>query len=358
MSLSRLEILDFRNLADVKIDLCHQFNLFYGENGSGKTSLLEAIYHLGFGRSFRTHRLNHLIRKGCEKFSLFGNVSSVPIGIERCRKGSFCIHLQKKEVHSAAELANVLPLQLINHTIYHLIDSGPKIRRQFIDWGVFHVEHFVFLSLWKKISRLLKQRNAALKIRPVSKKQVMLWQSDFVETAQLIDCLRRQYLERFEPILLQVLQQLLPLDKLNLVFYSGWDDKRSLEEVLNESLDADLERKYTFFGPHHADLRIYVDKAPIYDVLSRGQLKLFTCAMRLAQAILLKEQKQKPCVFLVDDLASELDDAHMKKVCGFLSGLDSQVFLTGTRFGFFDELFRENLCKTFSVKRGIINEVS
>lgn len=353
--LSRLEISDFRNLSDVKIYPCENFNIFYGENGSGKTSLLEAIYHLGVGRSFRTSVLSNLIQRGCEKFSVFGEVSSVPIGIERFCNGEFSIRVQKKDIYSAAELANTLPLQLIDHSIYNLIDLGPKTRRNFIDWGMFHVKHSDFLFIWKKMRRLLKQRNSALKMKPVLKKNIEIWDADFVDTAYLIDSLRREYLDDFRPIFSKVIKELLDVDEVELVFYSGWSEKKTLNEALKESLIKDIERGYTQLGPHRADLRFFINRVPVYDALSRGQLKLFTCAMKLAQAVLLKENMQKQCVFLIDDLASELDEKHQKIFCDFLSKLNSQVFLTSARFGSFDDLFCEKKINIFNINHGIIS---
>ena len=330
--------------------------MFYGENGSGKTSLLEAVYHLGFARSFRTSLLSRLVREGHEGFSVFGEVGSVPVGIERDCKGHFCIRLQREDIRSAAELAKVFPLQLINHTVYHLIDLGPKERRRFIDWGVFHVEHQVFLSLWKKLHRLLKQRNSALRIRPVSKKSIELWDAELVETAELITQLRRQYLDQLEPVLLSVIKRLLQVDNIRFVFCPGWEEKQSFQKTLSEALEGDLTRGYTRFGPHHADLRICTDKISVRDVLSRGQQKLLACSMRLAQAVLLKEQKGKQSVFLIDDLASELDEHRMRVVCEFLSELQTQVFLTCTREQTFDGLFEKKLTKRFHVEHGTIME--
>jgi DNA replication and repair protein RecF len=356
MSLSRLEISNFRNLKSTKIHPSPGFNLFYGENGSGKTSILEAIYHLGFGRSFRTHNLDRLIHRDFEKFSLFGEVSSIPIGIERCRKGQSCMRVRQKSVDSIAELVEVFPLQFINHDVYRLVNSGPKERRRFIDLGVFHAEHQRFLSLWKQWRRVLKQRNFALKMRPADKKRIELWNVDFVATACEIDLLRRQYLSQFELILLEIVKRFLHIDQLKILFYSGWNEKVSLQQVLDESLPSDVERGYTQFGPHHADLRIYLDKMPVSDVLSRGQLKLFVCAMRLAQAILLKEQAQKQGVLLIDDLASELDGARKQVICEFLSELKTQVFLTSAHSGIFDGLFDKNLTKIFYVQNGIVTK--
>ena len=206
--LSCLEINNFRNLTSIKVKPIEKFNIFYGENGSGKTSLLEAIYHLGVGRSFRTHLHNRVIQAGQDRFSVFGKIDNdIPIGVERSRGDSFNIRLSMKTVSSISSLAEVLPIQLIDPSCHLLINAGPTIRRKFIDWGVFHVEHNNFLLQWRKFQRTMKQRNAALKQKN-AEKEAALWNDDFVKAANAIDRLRKNYINQYQLVLTEVLARL------------------------------------------------------------------------------------------------------------------------------------------------------
>lgn len=349
MVLSSLEIHHFRNISHTKIVPSKEINIFYGENGSGKTSLLEAIYHLSLGRSFRTRYFDRVVQYGQERFSVFGDIASVPTGVERSRAGDVRIRINQADVYAASKLAANFPLQLINQDTYQLITAGPKIRRQFLDWGVFHVEHG-FLANWKKMRRALKQRNAALRS---NSRTAMFWDTEFIEAAYVLDKQRKEYIYRYQPILMKLLSSLLfdSSAKPQIDFYSGWDQSKPLDEILQATLERDGQLGYTQYGAHRADLRIFIDKTPIEDVLSRGQQKLFVCAMRLAQGILLKNEG-KNCTFLIDDLPSELDAQRLKLFCTLLSELDAQIFITGIVPQSFEGLFRNRVVNRFHVKHG------
>ena len=146
MTLNRLLIQNLRNLEGVDIAPSAQVNLIFGENGSGKTSLLEAVNLLALGRSFRSHKHKQLIKYHQPSFTVFGRVkiedgSDVPIGINRTFEGEASFKANGIIVPSAAELATYLPVQVINSETFLLLEGSPKVRRQFIDWLVFHVEH-------------------------------------------------------------------------------------------------------------------------------------------------------------------------------------------------------------------------
>src|SRR5271156_2642002 len=187
MSLRRLQVTDFRCLQSAAVDLDSRFTLISGANASGKTSLLEAIYVLGRGRSFRTRRLEHLIRRGSDRFVVFGEVESfdrrVSLGVEGSAAGVRA-RLSGAKVGSLAELALWLPVQIIDPEIHRLIEEGPSRRRRFLDWGVFHVEPR-FVDDWQRFQQTLKQRNAALKSRQ-PRAVVSAWEGDLVRHGELL----------------------------------------------------------------------------------------------------------------------------------------------------------------------------
>ena len=205
-----------------------------------------------------------------------------------------------------------------------------------MDWGVFHVEHR-FFHHWQQLKKALKQRNAALR-QYYRAQEVQLWDKDFVESAVLIDEWREAYLDAFTPIFNQLIRSWSTLPSLSFEYYRGWPRDRCLHVLLDESISRDQDLKYTFYGPHRADLRITCESHPVKDVLSRGQLKLVMIAMRLAQGILLKQLVDKSCVYLVDDLPSELDKQNLSLVVDALLSLGAQVFLTSVDKAAFGDL--------------------
>ena len=136
MPLRRLQVTDFRCLQSAALELDPSFTLISGPNASGKTSLLEAMYVLGRGRSFRTRRLDHLVRRGSERFVVFGEVEAlqrlVPLGVEGSEAGIRAKVLGEKAA-TLAELALQLPIQIIDPEVHRLIEEGPSRRRRFLD---------------------------------------------------------------------------------------------------------------------------------------------------------------------------------------------------------------------------------
>ncbi len=196
MSLRRLQVTDFRCLQSAALDLDSRFTLISGANASGKTSLLEAIYVLGRGRSFRTRRLEHLIRRGSERFVVFGEVDAfgrrLSLGVEGSA-GGVRAQLGGAKASSLAELAPLLPVQIIDPEIHRLIEEGPSRRRRFLDWGVFHVEPR-FVDDWQRFQQALKQRNAALKSRQ-ARQVITAWDGDVVRYGESLSMARSRYVE-------------------------------------------------------------------------------------------------------------------------------------------------------------------
>ncbi len=335
-TLEKLTITDTRNLVSVAFAPSPSVNILYGVNGSGKTSLLEAIHLLGTARSFRTPKIKSVIRQGESSCVVFGRVKDDgrprALGIVRAQDGSCKIHIDGQSARQSSELAALLPLQVINANTFRLLEGSPKDRRQFLDWGVFHVEHR-FLQAWKRCQKAMKQRNALLrnggprhgKIDP---SLLDIWNQELVQSGEEIDRYRAAYFERLLPVFEHTLAQLSALTDIRITYTRGWDKETSLAEVLERSLSRELEAGYTLWGPHRADIRIRHGSALAVESLSRGQQKTVICALKLAQGKLFSDIQAHGCVYLVDDLPAELDRDHRLKLCSMLEALKAQVFLT------------------------------
>jgi len=332
MSIRHLNVTALRNLSSVTLSPSPQINILFGANGSGKTSLLEAIHLLGLARSFRSQPLQSLIQHGQAQCSAFAELgadgdASRRLGVSRDRQGELQVRINGENARSLAQLAQELPLQLINPNSFRLLEGAPKQRRQFMDWGVFHVEQS-FLSTWQRLQRALRQRNAWLRRAKMADPFQAVWDKELCLAGEAIDNYRRSYIAALKPVFEQTLAQLIELDGLVLSYYRGWDKERSLAGVLAASLSRDQQLGATQAGPQRADLRLRLAGNNAADILSRGQQKLVICALHIAQGHLLTQAGRSACVYLVDDLPSELDEQHRRALCGLLEGLGCQVFIT------------------------------
>ena len=364
MQLNSLSISCLRNLRVVDLDFNPQFNIFWGENGGGKTSLLEAIHVLTTGRSFRAHQPRQMITFGENVCRIAGVVSSretintvnpIRMGVERHQSGSIKMRLAGQDCHSVALLAKTLPIQLINSDSYDILEASPQCRRKFLDWAMFHVEHS-FYSTWQRFKRALQQRNAALKVgKTLPVDSIRVWDKEFIEMGEIIDLQRKVVLAELIPLFSEIVGELLGVNKtITIQYQSGWKTEYSLREALDRYWERDLVWGYTTFGPQRADLEFMIEGVPAKNVLSRGQSKLYICALLMARASLLYKREGRRCVFLIDDLNSELDEKGSRLLIDALSGLGGQVLITSIEGAPLAKLLKGRAVAMYSVKDGII----
>ncbi len=289
--------------------------IFEGDNGAGKSSVLEAISLIASGRSFRTNKMSLVTQKGEDQFVIHGELSPLlKVGLNHIKSSkSNRVKVDGRIATSLSELTKLYPTQVICPESYHLIDSGPGERRKFLDWILFHVEHS-YHDVWRKFNRVLKQRNALLR-QHGSRARIAdfkFWDSQLNEHAETINQSRKNIMALLETYLSQVLDSMRVDFFKDLVshYYSGYGE--DLETKLSESFLSDRERGYTQYGPHKADLRIKIGSHMARDILSRGQKKVLINALYLAQTMLLKQRTDKDSLFIIDDFTSELDLANQQ----------------------------------------------
>jgi DNA replication and repair protein RecF len=353
MALVELNIENLRNIATAEIELSSGLNVIFGPNASGKTSLLEAVSLVCQGRSFRTPRIDQLIRHGEQGLMVVArlkvNQENQLIGLSREAKKTQ-VKINGERINRTTELVGRVPVFILTPESHELLDSGPKMRRQYLDWGVFHVEHR-YLAIWQQFHRVLRQRNGSLR-RKLSSEEITAWDRPLVEYAEQLHRLRKTYLEALTPILSAYGEKLIGV-KPEFSYHAGWDTSAApLAKQLQESLDKDRERGFTQLGPHRADIKIKVDGKPVLTVFSRGQQKLLICAMTLAQ---LKHLGQD-CLVLVDDLPAELDPHKRGLLLEALQESGAQVLVTATEPNLIDAR-NWQVHKMFHVEHGSFREV-
>jgi DNA replication and repair protein RecF len=327
MPLLRLQATDFRCLQAIDLELDPAFTLISGPNASGKTSILEAIYVLGRGRSFRTRLPEHLVRQSSDRFVVFGEVRvanrDFGMGIEAGKLGARA-RIDGRSAKALSELALALPVQVIDPEVHKLIEEAPSRRRRFVDWGVFHVEP-QFAFHWQRYQQALRQRNAALRARhPHS--VVAAWDPDLIASGEFVTHSRRDYVDRLQTSVESVSTAMLG-QPLTIRYRTGWSKDLSLEQALTASWALDRDRGVTQSGPQRADLVVEFDGHRARDRVSRGQQKMVAAALLLAQLTLFSREASVPTL-LLDDPAAELDSISLNRLIDQVRQLSAQLVVT------------------------------
>lgn len=334
MRLEQLRIRGLRCLADVSLALDPAINVFVGANGAGKTSVLEAVFLLSHARSFRSGAKEALLQRGMQQLSVFAEMRHADGRTNRLGLGRGGVRWEAKLDGTGVTIGQLVrecAVVCFEPGSHALIAGAAEERRRYLDWGVFHVEHD-FLSGWRRYQRALKQRNSLLRSTSSASDELFApWEEELAQCAEQIDRQRQAYIDLLRPRLLTSVEGLLPeLGPVELRYRRGWSEEQDLARQLREQRGRDLARGHTTAGAHRADWSIAFEHAPLREHLSRGQEKLTALACMLAQAGLYAEHRGEWPIVCLDDLASELDQAHQAAVVAQLMAANAQTLLTGT----------------------------
>jgi DNA replication and repair protein RecF len=351
MPLSWFRVEQFRSLRSVELELDPVTNVFVGPNASGKTSLLEAAFFLGRGRSFRTRRRDVLIRHQQDAFLLAGRCESgvgpVMLGVRARRNGTEW-QIRGKAAAGVAPLAEQFPAQVIDPEVHKLLEEGPGRRRRFLDWGVFHVEP-AFLGTWRRYHQALRQRNAALK-QDRADDDIAAWERELAQSGEELAEQREAYLARLQGPLGALGEALLG-SLITLAHRRGWEEKRPLLEVLEAERGRDRRYRATQAGPHRGDVTIEIGGRAAKDQVSRGQQKLLAAGLLLAQLQIQEQERPGRSALLLDDPAAELDRENLGLLMAAVRSVRAQLWVTALRG---DIPGLPGRCRMFHVEQGTI----
>ena len=335
MRIVNIRISDVRSLCDVEVVPGSRINLLIGPNGSGKTSILEAIHILSLGRSFRTRKTRSVIRHDAESLTVAGHIASeesgsnTTIGIEKTA-GTTRLRVDGREVRSVSALARRLPVMVIAPEGFKALLEGSEHRRRLLDWTLFHVEPS-YLEVLQRYGHVLKQRNAALRMPggEQSERELDSWDEQLAAEGERLESIRRRHVE--SPEMLEIAHESIAsvlTEEVSWKYWCGWDRERELLDVLKSHRLRDRQTGFTSTGPHRADVLWRGTRGLARENLSRGQGRLLVMAFEIAQVSYVMRVENVRPVLLVDDLSTELDISSMQRFISRIENLGLQVFIS------------------------------
>ena len=350
MFISKLKIHNFRNIQNKEFLFHKKINVFHGDNGVGKTSILESIHYLSSGKSFRKGTYKNLINFNSDELTVYLETQDIDrhntFAVNKNKSNQWKGKIDERKTSKQSEITNLLPVISIDPEIYRLVDYGPIYRRNFLDWLVFHVKHD-YLSLWKKTYRCIKQLNILYKNKKMSD-EVEFWEGSFIKYSEEITKIRKYFFNLLQPGILSLLKTIQPeIHNLTLSFIQGWSEEFSLKHQLM----LDRQKNFKFgtlqHGPHKTDIRILIANHPASHTLSRGQKKTLSIVFHMAYIQVLVSNGINP-VLCLDDFDAELDDEILQKVAGFFKATGLQIFITSVQKNKIQQAFSE--AQMFHVK--------
>ena len=338
MILSKIQLIGFKNYEQAEAEFSHKFNCFTGNNGMGKTNMLDAIYYLSFCKSYYNPADNQNIKKEAPFFVIQGNYQlpeetlEIYCGLKRGEKKQF--KLNKKEYPRLSDHIGLLPLVMIAPEDAELIHGGSEVRRKFID-GVISQYNKQYLEQLLKYNRVLLQRNALLKSfyerNYFDIAALEIYDEQLCLTGNYIFTERALFFEKFNAIFNATHQVLTNAqEQVSIVLQSGLNENK-MEDLLIKSLEKDRAAQYTNVGIHKDDLVFEIDGVAVKKFASQGQQKTFLVALKLAQYAFIAEVKNKKPILLLDDVYDKLDEARLNSIMHYISSdAFGQIFITDT----------------------------
>lgn len=321
----------FRCYQQIEIPFNHPITVFHGDNGAGKTSVLEAIYFLSTGKSFRSSRPKNLINHQAEELMVYAEFTDPAgsinhLGVSLNQQNKKVIRYNQQTIKNQSQVAHDLPVVSIDPDSYLFLDKAPQFRRSYLDWLVFHVKP-EYLSIWSKVARCQKHLNQLFKDNKTQ--SLPQWESQYIEFANQLNDMRLEVFKQLKPLIYTKIEHFIPeLADMNMVYSQGWTKELSLEELLNRDRDRHLSYGHLNGGIHKMDIKNLFGHTPAHERLSRGQKKIISIIYYLSFIELMSAVLERSPLLCLDDMDAELDAAKTQILADFIQQGNHQVFIS------------------------------
>ncbi len=368
MPFLNLSLCNFRNLKNDKIDLFSKEVYFVGENGQGKSNLLESLYYTAYGSSFRTHLDSQLIKKGEENFSLFSfykndeseNSQQIRIFYD---KGKKSIEKNGKKIHDRKEIINTIPCVLFCHNDLKFATGEPEFRRFFLDQSLTMYDS-LYIDDLRNYRKILKSRNLILK--ECKYEMLDIYDMQLAQKGLEIQKKRKNAVFQFNEVFGKLYENVSGIEGVEIKYCPSWKKKSKEEEnivptaeevisLLNEKRDQDKIMNTTLSGPHRDKIVFIKDGVQFINTASTGQCRLVSLILRVAQAVYYNRITRTKPVLLMDDVMLELDPDKRQKFTEVLPEYDQLfcTFLPGEPY----ERYEKDTTRIYELKSGEWNEI-
>jgi DNA replication and repair protein RecF len=335
MQLNSLSILNYKNIEEAELVFSPKINCFIGNNGMGKTNVLDAIYYLSFCKSHSNSIDSQNIRHNSEFFLLQGNYTiadsteNIYCGLKLRQKKQF--KRNKKEYERLSDHIGLLPLVLVSPDDIALISEGSDERRKFVD-GVISQYNKTYLNQLIQYNNALKQRNALLKSEHIVDNSLLeIWEEQMALYGTYIYEQRKQFIDEFKPIFQEIYQFISEGNEQIELTYKSQHELHDLKSRMIETRDRDKILGYSTTGIHKDELEMLLDGYPIKRVGSQGQNKTYLISLKLAQFDFLKRSHKMSPILLLDDIFDKFDSKRVRKIVELVSGkMFGQIFISDT----------------------------
>lgn len=359
MYLKEIKIINFRNYSKEEVKFHKKVNIITGNNAQGKTNLLESLYIMCLGKSFRTNKDVEMIRFGedlCKvKSKSIKNDSELEVEINFSKEGKL-IKIDGLKASKSTDILDNVYMVIFSPEDLKIVKDEPEKRRRFMDRELCLIKPIYYKNL-TRYKKILHQRNSLLKQQDINKEHLLVWNEELAEYGSKIILERRRFIEKINTISKEISRNITNGKEALVVSYeANVECKETLEEQkeyflkkLNRNINNDIYRRNTTVGPHKDDIKICLDEIDIRHFGSQGQQRTAALSLKLAEIKLIKEETGEDPILLLDDVLSELDIERQHFLIHSLRGI--QLFITTTEIG--DEL-KKNLPEgyTFNVENG------
>lgn len=366
MYLKNISIVNFKNYEQADLLFDAEFNCFVGENGAGKTNVLDAVHYLSLCKSYLNQIDSQNIKWEEQFFVIQGTFEldedehPIYCGVKKGQKKRF--KRKNNEYERLADHIGMFPLVIISPYDRNIISEGSETRRKFMD-AIISQLNKPYLDSLMKYNKVLSQRNALLKNVQKSgffdPESIEVWDMQLVELGNQIHKIRTQFIEEFQPYFTDYYEFISGGKEEVSVHYKSELQEHSLSELLQSSIHKDRVMGYTTKGVHRDDLVFEIFGNPIKKYGSQGQQKSLLIALRLAQFEFMKKKSNEKPIVLLDDIFDKLDRTRVKKLMELVADHRfGQVFVTDTDKERVEEVFSgiDVSMKLFEVKEGVVNE--